>query len=511
MVVLTAGSLWAATPAAAHATVVASTPADGARLDGSPTVLAFDLNEPVSLVDGSTQLIDVDGTHYPLADQRLEGGRQRIVLQLAETLPDGAYLATARVVSADTHVVSLSIRFTVGSVTEQGQWTDVGGQSAVDRVVLLPIKILVYLGTVASAGLLLASRWSWPETVGTPRFRTVYRAGAGLLIAGLLGRFTVLVAEQAGAVAAVSWSAITTIARTPFGIALAMAAVLSMATFLRLPARHRDAEVIGLFQAAAAIVAVTLGGHGGSTNLWPLPFVATLLHVYATAVWLGGVTVIALVHKAVPHLARWHRVVVGHLVLAVGAGVVLAVLQIRPFAALFSTSYGITLLVKAGLVAAAIGAGYAAFRALRVRPRHRTHAVLVETTLALLILGLTSSLSSLTPARETYTTNIATRLDFGGSDTLDVDIDTVRRGAQVVTVRDRDPGSADVEVGVEFSSAQANVARLPVELVRDRSADGAVVWRSDGLIVPAPGRWKVTVRFDRGRGPKLASFFYEVL
>lgn len=510
MVALTAGPLWAAAPAAAHATVVASTPADGARLDASPTLLSFDLNEPVSLVDGSTQLIDVDGTRYPLAVQRLEGGRQRIVLQPAETVPDGAYLATARVVSADTHVVSLSIRFTVGSVAEQGQWAQADGQSAVDRVVLLPIKILVYLGTVASAGLLLASRWAWPETVGTSRFRAIYRAGAGLLTAGLLGRFGVMAVEQAGAVTAVSWSAVTTIASTPFGVALVIAAILSLATFLRPPTR-RSAKAIGLLQAGAAIVAVTLGGHGGSTNLWPLPFVATLLHVYAVAVWLGGVAVIALVHKAVPHLARWHRVVIGHFVLAVGAGLVLAVLQVRPFAALFSTSYGITLLVKAGVVAAAIGAGYVAFRTMRVRPTGRTHAVLVETTLALLIVGLTSSLSSLTPARESYTTNIATRLDFGGSDTLDIDIDTVRRGGQVVTVRDPDPGSADVEVGVEFSSSQANVARLPVELVRDRSPDGALVWRSDGLIVPASGRWKVTVRFDNGRGPKLASFFYEVL
>jgi copper transport protein len=62
-----------------------------------------------------------------------------------------------------------------------------------------------------------------------------------------------------------------------------------------------------------------------------------------------------------------------------------------------------------------------------------------------------------------------------------------------------------------LSSAEANVARLPVRMSASESRDTATVWTSDGLIVPAPGRWKVTVRFDDGGAPKLASFYYEVL
>lgn len=491
-----AGLLWTAAPAAAHATVVSSAPADGARLDTSPAVLTFDLNESVTLVDGSAQLIDVDGNRYPLAGQHLEDGRQRIVLPLSEKLPDGAYLTTARVVSADTHVVSLSIRFTVGSVTEQGQWSQVDGASAVDRAVLLPIKIAVYLGTIGSAGLLLAARWAWPDTQGTHRFRILYRTGAALLILGLLGRLAVLAVEQAGSVADISWEAATTIAGTPFGIALLLAVALSLVASLR-PA------VLGLVQAAAAIAAVTLGGHGGS-SVWSSA--ATFVHVYAVAVWLGGVALIVLVHRPVPQ--RWHRVAVAHVGLAAAAGTALAVLQVHPLAALTTTSYGVTLLVKISLVTATVVAGYIVYRAARTRIPGR--AILVEAVLAVLIVGVTSSLSSLAPARASYTTNVAVRLDFGGPDVLDVDIDTVRRGSQIVTVRG--PGSSPgAEVGLELSSAQANVARLPVELSQDRATGDAVTWRSTGLIVPAPGRWKATIRFDNGSGPKLASFFYQVL
>lgn len=498
MVAAVAALLWTSPAAGAHASLISSSPADGAQLDAAPTELSFDLNEAVSLVDGSAQLIDADGTRYPIDTARLDNGRQRIVLPLTKPLPDGAYLATARVVSADTHVVSLSIRFTVGAVTEHGQWAADGGQQAVSRAVVLPVKVLVYLGAIGSAGLFLAARWAWPDALGTRRFRVTYRVGLGLLIAGLVGRFTVLVTEQAGAFAAVSWPTVTAFAQTPFGLALVAAATLSLIS-LAVP---RPTLVLGLAQAASTIIAITLGGHGASTTLWPLPFLATLVHVYAVTVWLGGVALIALRHKDSPPLGRWHRVAIIHITLLVVAGLVLAVLQVHPLAALVDTSYGITLLVKAGLAVAAIAAGFVAYRVVTAR----TRAVFVEVALAVLIVAATSVLSSLTPARDSYTTNVATRLDFGEANVVAVDIDTVRRGSQVLTVH----GPA-AEVGVELSSAQANVARLPVRLSEQRAEDGTVLWRSDGLIVPSAGRWKVTVRFDDGDGPKLASFFYDVL
>src|SRR5690606_35617296 len=124
-------------------------------------------------------------------------------------------------------------------------------------------------------------------------------------------------------------------------------------------------------------------------------------------------------------------------------------------------------------------------------------------------------LTSVVPAKDSYTTNVRTALDFGASEVLDVEIDSVRRGARSLTVRYRPEGATGgapmPDVGVELSSAEANIARLPVELRTTMSADGELVWDSDGLIVPVAGQWKVTVRFEGGRGPKLASFYYEAL
>jgi copper transport protein len=503
MLAITAGAVWTAAPAAAHASVVSSTPVDGTHLDASPTVLTFELNEPVSLIDGSAQILDNSGTRHPFAAERLENGARRIVLDVGKPLPDGAYLATARVISADTHVVSLSIRFTVGTVTGPGQWTEVGdGQSAIDRALLLPVKAVEYLGLLLSVGLFLAARWAWPDSVDNKRLRTGYRIGAALLTLGLLGRFAILVTEQAGGLAAVTGSSIATVVGTPFGAALLVAAGLGLLTVAYRP------FVVGMLFSAMGIAAVTLGGHGAASELWPLPFVATFVHVYAIAVWLGGVAVIALIGADAAQVRRWHKVAVGHVAVAVIAGLTLALLQVRPLAALATTSYGLTLMVKVALVAAVVGAGYLVYRHGAVSTRNRT--VLVECGLALLVVAATSSLTSLTPAKDSYTTDVATHLDFGGSAVLDVDIDTVRRGAQVVTVDYPTPGR-QADIGIELSSAQANVARLPVTMSARRDQDGTTVWRSEGLIVPAAGRWKVTVRFDDGQGPRLASFYYQVL
>lgn len=506
------GALATAAAASAHASVVTSSPADGTHLEGSPDVLTFDLTEPVTLVEESAQLIDIDGARYPFASANLEGGRQRIVLQLAQSVPDGSYLATARVVSADTHVVSLSIRFAVGEA-QPGQWAEGDDDAAaVNPYVVYPVKIAVYLGLVLSAGLLLASRWVGSETTDTPRLTSVYRFGAALLALGLLGRLAILATEQAGSLRAISASGWWTVVTTPFGVVTVIAVAVSCLL------AARESPRVGLVHAGVAIVAVSLGGHGGSTELWPLPLISTVIHVYAVAVWLGGIAAIALVWRPIPNLDTWHRVAVWHVILVITAGGVLAVLQVRPAAALLTTSYGLILLTKVTLVAGAVVTAYFVWRHYRQEPdtpsesvvvQTRTRRVVAEATLVVLVVVVTSSLSTLTPAKDSYTASVATQLDFG-TEVLGVRIDTVRRGAQVLTVEY--PGQlGDAAVDVEYSSAQANVARLPVELT-PTPGDGDVVWTSEGLIVPSPGQWKVTVRFDDGAGsPKLASFSYQVL
>ncbi|MBV6756399.1 MULTISPECIES: copper resistance CopC/CopD family protein [Rhodococcus] len=524
--VATAAAVWGAPPASAHATIVSTTPGDGSHVDVSPEVLAFELSEPVTLVEGSAQLIDSTGDRHSVSTDRVEDGGRRIVFVVDGEIPDGAYLATARVISADTHVVSLSSRFTVGSVTQFGHVLDAGATTTgVEQYLRYPSKAAVYLGVVLSSGLIIAGRWVWPTALGGGRFRTVYRVGAAVLTVGLLGRFLVQVAQQSGGL--VEASAAATVLGSQVGVAIAVAVVLNLACFAFPPGTNRTADALGYVQAASAVAAVTLGGHGGSTERWPLAFIGTATHVYAAALWLGGVCILALAIDGVAQLERWHRVAAGHVVLVSATGLTLAILQVRPIEALFRTSYGQVLIVKVVLVGLVVVAGYLTYR----RYRHgttdpagdrgevtrRSHIVTVEAGLAVAVLAATSVLSSLTPAKDSYTTNVHTELNFGTSEILDVEIDTVRRGPQTVTVRFPTPdtgfaaGAVLPDVDVELSSAQANVARMPIELTRTGPDDDGLTWISDGVIVPTAGKWKVTVRFEGAHGPKLASFDYDAL
>ncbi len=507
-----------AAPASAHATVVSSNPADGGHVDSVPDVLTVELSEPVTIVDGSASVITAEGERMRLSGVRLENGNRRVVIDPADGLGDNAYLATVRTVSADTHVISLSIRFTVGSVTDLSGIPKATEASSTALRWGWVAKTAVYLGVILTAGLLLAARMVWPEMLSGNRFTRTHHAGAVILLLGLLGRFIVLSAQHAGGLSAVTTDVAGDVLRTSAGWSIALAAVLNLSVACGVT-RLRGGRYTGYLAAAGALTAVALGGHGGSADRWPVAFIDTLIHVYAMSVWLGGVAVLALLAPAHSRVARWHRVALGHVALVIVSGVILAVLQVDPVAALGTTTYGIVLLVKAGAVAIAVAAGFWAYRRY-ARTDTGRGVVIGELALVVVIAAATAVLSSTTPARDSYTTQVEATLDFGQARVLDVGIDTIRRGDQTITVRyrrDARAGGAAVrepDLDIELSSAEANVARLPVTVLRAPDGTGSgpaeTVWRSDGLIVPAAGNWKVTVRFDGGDGPKLASFGYRV-
>ena len=263
-----------AAPAAAHATVVSSNPADGGHVDSVPDVLTIDLSEPVTVIDGSASVITAEGGRLRLSGVRLANGNRRVVIDPADGLGDNAYLATVRTVSADTHVVSLSIRFTVGSVT------DVSGIPAATEASSTAVrwgqvaKTAVYLGVILTAGLLLAARMVWPEVLSGNRFARTYQAGAVIVLLGLLGRFTVLSAQHAGGLSAVTTDVIGDVFGTSAGWSIALAVVLNLPGAGGVT-RLRGGRYTGYPAAVAALIAVTLSGHGGSADRWPVAFIDT--------------------------------------------------------------------------------------------------------------------------------------------------------------------------------------------------------------------------------------------
>jgi copper transport protein len=106
-------SLLFAAPAAAHAELVNISPANGAQLKTPPTQVQMTFTESVNLIDGGIRLVDEVGRTVPTSDPTVAG---RIVTwPMPADLPDGAYVITWRVVSADGHPVGGASSFGVGT------------------------------------------------------------------------------------------------------------------------------------------------------------------------------------------------------------------------------------------------------------------------------------------------------------------------------------------------------------------------------------------------------------
>lgn len=102
-----------ARPAAAHAELRASEPAEGAILAAPPASLRLLFTTPMQVT--SLRLLDEAGRDRPL---RREGSRTAattdLVAALTGSLPPGAYRVEYRGLSVDGHVGSGVLRFRVG-------------------------------------------------------------------------------------------------------------------------------------------------------------------------------------------------------------------------------------------------------------------------------------------------------------------------------------------------------------------------------------------------------------
>ncbi|WP_189330047.1 copper resistance CopC family protein, partial [Actinoplanes ianthinogenes] len=219
-------------PASAHATLISTAPADGSHLDRGTAQIVFTLDEPVSVVRDSPQVIDRDGTRHPVAGTYLNAGRTVVTVRLVTALPDGSFLATARLLSPDTHVVSVSAAFTVG--TAAGLLTAPADRE--QNPFLYALKLLVYTGAVLSAGVRWTTTRLWPHLRRHRRWQLTVRWGGALLAVGLTGRLAVEASQRSGGVTHLSAAAVRELVSSGFGLA-ALATLIGLVALAAPPER----------------------------------------------------------------------------------------------------------------------------------------------------------------------------------------------------------------------------------------------------------------------------------
>ncbi|WP_100499520.1 copper resistance CopC/CopD family protein [Geodermatophilus chilensis] len=356
-----------APPAAAHAELVSTAPAEGARLDEAPDRVTLTFTEGVSLGAGYARVLDAAGERVDAGDATVEG--DTVVVPLRADLPDDGYLVTYRVVSADSHPVSGAFSFAVGDgelVAAADATAGAGDTDPVVAAALPAARWLGFTGLSLAIGVPVLLLTAWPAGWASARLRRMTTGGLVAVAAGAALSFLLQGAYAAG-------SGVTTVADPALLGATAASGngaahlvrivlVAALAVVLRSVWRRGGPAVMdvvaGGVLAVALVGTVAAVGHPVAGPMPGLAVTSAAVHVAAMAVWLGGLAGLlgGVLREDAPAddvaraLPPFSRLAAGSVTALVVTGVVQSVREVGSPVALVTTTYGWVLLAKLALV-----------------------------------------------------------------------------------------------------------------------------------------------------------------
>src|SRR5215213_7556457 len=184
----TLAAMWSfvfALPALAHAELVSMTPANGAQLTRPPTEVRMSFTESINLVDNGIRLVDHVGANVPTPQPAVNG--RTVTWPMPPDLPEGPYIITWRVVSADGHPVSGASSFGVGTAAAgAGSVTGTGtAETNVNSVVrgstapwpVVAIRLAGYLAFALVAGVTAFVLFCSPDSSKSKALQLLVRGG----------------------------------------------------------------------------------------------------------------------------------------------------------------------------------------------------------------------------------------------------------------------------------------------------------------------------------------------
>ena len=487
LLLVVAGQVAAAAPASAHAELVRTTPADGARLDRPPAEVTLRFSESVDLLDHGIRLLGADGRAVPTPDPVVDGSTVR--WRVPADLPDGGYVVSWRVISSDSHPVAGAFSFGVGALAPQVTDTGVLPPEAPWPVVL--VRFLGYLGFALVAGSVAVAVLCWPDAGRGGRPLRLLRGGLVLsavaTVAGLLLQGPYAAGEPLTRL--FDRSLVAETGHTDFAAWTQLRLFLVLAIAALVWARGSLDVTLNRWLTVMCVggAAVTFSGTGHAAASGALLARATdSLHALLAGVWVGGLVVLAVGLAGRPGgdgrpgrpggaaLGRFSRLAMVSVAGLLLTGTVNAVLRLAAWSDLWESRYGVVLLVKLALVAAVLAVAAVSRRAVRhgAEPRR---TVLAEVGVTVAILAVTSLLAStVPPATQPAQAKPASVVD---SASVSFDLGSGRRVVLDV---------APAETGGRTGTGATAGSRLRLEL---RSGDGRPLGvRSVALRAELPSR-----------------------
>ncbi|NUR48142.1 MAG: copper resistance protein CopC [Hamadaea sp.] len=508
-----------ASPAQAHAVVVATNPPQGGTVASAPSEVTMTFSESITPVKDKIRVTAPDGSRADKGETSVDGAVLRIPLR--DDLPIGTYLVSYRVISADSHPVPGGFTFNIGapSATVPTPTTDDSSTSRPIAISIGVAKYLGYAGLLLAVGAALVLLLLWPARMSRRGPRRAMAAGFGLVILSTLGQF-VLQAPYVNGVPLTRTTGddLLGVLDSQFGAVmlariglLAVAAIVLSGALKRIvthgePTRS-DLVILGILFAVTAAT-WPLAGHSAASPVPAVTVVIDTVHIAAMAVWLGGLAMLTLfllrpktatereLTAIMPVWSRWATLAVSSLLLA---GVVQALIEIGTLKALVTTTYGWLILAKVALVVVILGFAYLARSFVHNAPAGSVlrWAVRVELGIAAVILGVSAALTQTTPARVAadqpsavqqtqayFTTSVK-----AGLYTLQVDVDPAKTGQNVVHLYAYTPEGKPLKV-VEWAASAAlptagiEPVSMPLLPLTDNHASGSIN-------LPTPGDWQM--------------------
>jgi copper transport protein len=505
-----------ASPAAAHAELVATNPANGAHLAKAPDEIEMTFTESVNVLDDGFRLVDSVGATVPTPEPVADG--HTVNWPMPADLPDGPYTVTWKLVSSDGHPVAGAFSFGVGTTaaTVLGITPGVKSEGSASPEAPWPVvavRLAGYLAFALLAGVVAFVLWCSAGTRTDPSLQRLARIG---IVGGLLATVVGLLVQgpyTSGLPMSQMFDPLLvrdTMA-TPFGTAmvrrLALYAAIGVLVWQLSGLLSRP--IRWLVSAGVVGIALTISatGHGNASGrLVDLGVVA--LHALTAGIWVGGLIALVVLGRTVER-REWLRF--GTLALAcvlalVATGALNSLREINAVEELWQTRYGVVLVVKLTLVAATLVAAGVSRRRLQ-QDRAPRRSVRFEGGLTVGILVVTAVLSMTSPPPQDLA---AARLASGTTGSAPganevVEMSLGDRGKAVLAVLpattagsqlnmvltdDRGQRLRASRVDLKVSNPGRGLGRIPVPLTKRNG-----VWTADYRF-PLTGVWTATVTVE---------------
>ncbi len=391
---LSALGIVAVAPAAwAHATIVTTSPADGAIVKHAPTEVSATFDENVGVSDDSLKVYAPNGARVDSGKTTHGSKPQEIVVSLKTGLGNGTYTVGWHVISADSHPVQGAWTFSIGAPSS----TSVNPNSI--NVTASPVigfmfglvRWVAFCSFALLVGAVAFVLWCWPGGASSPLVLRLTMSAWSGLAASVLGALLLQGVYGSGeGVAKVFWpNVLHATLYSRYGRSLGVRLILVIVALfvftsilgnLREEGRRVSVGASVTWGVVAAALAATWAAadHAGQGIQVPLSLVSDTIHLTSVALWLGGLTMLATIvlrrqtssqkgrrgrsaaEETVQAVERFSPIALGCVGAIVLTGTYQAWRGVGSWPALVDTTYGRLLLIKIGAMCVLIGLGYVA-------------------------------------------------------------------------------------------------------------------------------------------------------